>query len=160
MDDTMHVFEANQHWEQKEIPKALQEPTHPKSLLFLILYGVGNMVMGVGNMTVATVLLPMQIASLTQSNQTGIFSLILGIGAVAAVLTNPLGGMLSDRTTSRLGRRRPWLIAGGMLAVVALLLLATTSSLLAITLEWILVQIGTKGSPTNNSVIYTCGLTV
>jgi MFS family permease len=100
------------------------------------------MTMGVGNIAVATVLLPMHITSLTQSNQTGIFSLILGIGAVAAVLTNPLGGMLSDRTTSRFGRRRPWLIAGGVLTVVALLLLAITPSLLAITLEWILLQIG------------------
>ncbi len=50
--------------------KLLQEPTHPKSLLFLILYGVGSMVMGVGNIAVVTVLLPIHIASLTQSNQT------------------------------------------------------------------------------------------
>jgi MFS family permease len=134
MNHTMHPTGA--------VPVALQEPTQPKSLLFLILYGVGNMAIGMGTIAVATVLLPMQIASLTQSNQTGIFSLILAIGAVAAILTNPLGGMLSDRTTSRFGRRRPWLIAGGVLTVVALLLLAMTSSLLAITLEWILVQIG------------------
>jgi MFS family permease len=140
--ESTHAAQAGPPWEQNEIPKALQEPTHSKSLLFLILYGVGNMVMGVGNIAVATVLLPMQIASLTQSNQTSIFSLILGIGAVAAVLTNPLGGMLSDRTTSRFGRRRPWLIAGGVLTVVALLLLAITPSLLAITLEWVLLQIG------------------
>ena len=144
MDYTTRAAQAELSREQKEIPHALQEPTHPKSLLFLILYGVGNMVMGVGNIALATVLLPMHLASLTQSNQTGIFSLILGIGAVAAVLTNPLAGMLSDRTTSRLGRRRPWLITGGVLTVVALFLLAITSSLLALTLEWILLQIGTN----------------
>jgi hypothetical protein len=39
MDDTAHAAQAESFWGQKEIPKALQEPTYPKSLLFLILYG-------------------------------------------------------------------------------------------------------------------------
>lgn len=142
MDHTMYAVKAVLPRRRRDIPEALQEPIHPKSLLFVILYGVGNMVIGVGNIAVATVLLPMHIAALTHSNQTSIFSLILGIGAVAAVLTNPLVGMLSDRTTSRFGRRRPWLIAGGVLTIVALFLLAIAPSLPAITLEWILLEIG------------------
>jgi hypothetical protein len=35
MDDTMHAAQAGLPWEQKEIPKALQEPTYPKNLLCL-----------------------------------------------------------------------------------------------------------------------------
>jgi MFS family permease len=141
MDHTMKVKSARlQH--DTGLPKAIQEPVHSKSLSFLVLYGIAHMVIGVGTIAIATVLLPMHIASLTHGNQTSIFSLIVGIGAVAAVLTNPLVGMLSDRTTSLLGRRRPWLIAGGVITVVTLFLLAIAHSLLVITIEWIVLQIG------------------
>src|SRR5437763_15694679 len=112
-----------------ELPEVLQEPTSSKRPLFLVLYGVANMVIGIGNITLATVLLPRQIATMVSANQTGTFALIVGVGAVAAVLTNPLVGMLSDRTTSRFGRRRSWLVAGGVLTVAAVLLLSTASSL-------------------------------
>src|SRR2546421_10585370 len=115
-----------------ELPEVLQEPTSSKRPLFLVLYGVANMVIGIGNITLATVLLPMQIASMVSANQTGTFALIVGVGAVAAVLTNPLVGMLSDRTTSRFGRRRSWLVAGGILTVAAVLLLSVASSLLLV----------------------------
>src|SRR5438270_1782688 len=119
-----------------ELPEVLQEPTSSKHALFLVLYGVANMVIGIGNITLATVLLPRQIASMVSANQTGTFALIVGVGAVAAVLTNPLVGMLSDRTTSRFGRRRPWLVAGGVLTVVAILLLSIASSLLFVIIAW------------------------
>jgi len=53
-----------------ELPEALQEPTRSKGLLFMVLYTVANMVIGVGNITIATILLPEHIATLTRSNQT------------------------------------------------------------------------------------------
>ena len=124
-----------------ELPEVLQEPTTSKHPLFLVLYGVANMVIGIGNITLATVLLPRQIATMVSANQTGTFALIVGVGAVAAVLTNPLVGMLSDRTTSRFGRRRSWLVAGGVLTVAAVLLLSTASSLPLIVVEWIFLEI-------------------
>jgi MFS family permease len=125
---------------QETLPQVLQEPTNSKNLLFLILYGVANMVIGLASIALASVLLPTQIDSMIAQNQTVIFSLIVGIGGVVAVLTNPLVGMFSDRTTSRLGRRRPWLIAGGMLTVVAVLLLSVAPSLLVVAIEWIFLQ--------------------
>src|SRR5260370_15255409 len=127
---------------QTEIPEAPREPTHAKNLLFMVLYTVANMVIGVSNVTLGTILLPEHIAAFAAASQTGIFALILGVGAVAAVLTNPLAGMFSDRTTLRLGRRRPWLIAGGALTVLDLLLLARAPSLLVVAIEWIVLQIG------------------
>lgn len=126
---------------QEKLPAVLQEPTRSKGLPFLLLYGVANMVIGIGNITLASILLPMQIDSVVSGNQTTIFSLVVGIGALAAMLTNPLAGMFSDRTTSRLGRRRSWLIAGGILSVVAVLLLSIASSLLLVIIEWIFLQI-------------------
>lgn len=45
-------------------------------------------------------------------------------GPIAGMLVQPIVGIYSDRCTSRLGRRRPFLIAGTVTAVVCLLLFA------------------------------------
>ncbi len=124
-----------------ELPEALREPTRSKGLLFMVLYTVANMVIGVANITITSILLPEHIATLTSSNQTTIFALILALGALAAVLTNPVVGMFSDRTTLRLGRRRPWYIAGGVLTVVDLLLMAHAPSLLVLAIGYIALEI-------------------
>lgn len=56
----------------------------------------------------------------------------LGLSAVAAALflarlvdifTDPLVGLLVDRVPTRLGRRKPWILLGGLVAAPALLLL-------------------------------------
>jgi MFS family permease len=39
-------------------------------------------------------------------------SLVAGVGALLAMVGNPLFGKLSDRTSSRLGMRRPWMVVG------------------------------------------------
>jgi MFS family permease len=57
-------------------------------------------------------------------------ALVLGalaaLGAVTAVILQPLVGAASDRTSSRLGRRRPYIIAGGVLMLLGLTLLAAS----------------------------------
>src|SRR4051812_50121575 len=37
---------------------------------------------------------------------------VAGAGALVSLAVNPLFGALSDRTTSRWGRRTPWIVAG------------------------------------------------
>src|SRR3954454_15011314 len=39
-------------------------------------------------------------------------SLVAGTGAFLAMFANPFFGKLSDRTASRLGMRRPWMLTG------------------------------------------------
>ena len=39
-------------------------------------------------------------------------ALVAGVGALVAMVGNPVFGRLSDRTTSRLGMRRPWMLIG------------------------------------------------
>ena len=40
--------------------------------------------------------------------------LVSGVGALFALIANPLAGRLSDRTTSRFGMRRPWILGGAL----------------------------------------------
>jgi MFS family permease len=122
-------------------PVALQEPTHPKTLGFQLLYGLANAVIGLGNITFFTLLLPARIAQVAPGNQTTTFIVISALGAAAALLTNPLAGALSDRTTSPLGRRLPWLMIGLLVLLAAMLLLASASSVLLVGLGAVLLQI-------------------
>jgi MFS family permease len=55
-------------------------------------------------------------------------SLVLGVGALFALVGNPLAGWLSDRTTSSWGMRRPWLIGGALGGVASLWLVASAPS--------------------------------
>ena len=67
---------------------------------------------------------------------------VLGIGSLAAMLVGPLVGVLSDRTRSRLGRRKPWIIAGTVVGTLALVLIAQASTIPVLILGWVLAQIG------------------
>lgn len=67
-------------------------------------------------------------------------SLVTGIGALFALFTQPLVGRFSDRTTSRWGMRRPWLIAGVLGAAASLVLIGLASSLAVVLVGWCLSQ--------------------
>lgn len=54
------------------------------------------------------ILLPLQVQGIVgDSNKAGALALVATIGAFAAMLAQPVAGMVSDRTRSRFGRRAP-----------------------------------------------------
>ncbi|MFD5539278.1 MFS transporter [Streptomyces sp. NPDC127079] len=71
---------------------------------------------------------------------------VTGAGAVVSLLANPLFGALSDRTTSRWGRRTPWIVAGTAGGALSLLLLAGAGGMGTMTLGWCLVQLTLNAS--------------
>lgn len=54
---------------------------------------------------------------------------LAALGAITVVVLQPLIGALSDRTSSRLGRRRPYVLVGGVVMLAGLALLAATREL-------------------------------
>ncbi len=77
---------------------------------------------------------------------TGALALVSGVGAIVAALANPLIGRLSDRTTSSMGMRRPWiLISSGIFAAGILVIAFAPANLVVITLGWALSQGGCNG---------------
>ncbi|WP_216591532.1 MFS transporter [Streptomyces brasiliscabiei] len=67
---------------------------------------------------------------------------VLSVGALLAMLANPVFGALSDRTTSRFGRRRPWLLGGMVTGLAGLLIVALGGSVLTLMLGWAVAQLG------------------
>jgi MFS family permease len=70
------------------------------------------------------------------------FGVISGIAGLCALVVYPLTGALSDRTTSRFGRRRPWIAAGALVFATALTSLGAQDSLVGIGIFWSLALIG------------------
>ena len=47
-----------------------------------------------------------------------ILGVVVGVGALVNILVMPVFGVLSDRTTLRWGRRRPWLVLGVLISAI------------------------------------------
>jgi MFS family permease len=78
--------------------------------------------------------------------QTTAVGIIGGFGALFAVIGNVLFGRLSDRTTSRFGRRRPWIVGGTVVMTIAFLVMALGQTVPVITAGWCLAQLGANAT--------------
>lgn len=67
---------------------------------------------------------------------------ITGAGALFVMLTSPFMGIWSDRTRTRIGRRRPFMIGGMLVGVASLVVMATAPNVLLLGFGWILAQWG------------------
>lgn len=92
------------------------------------------------------VLLGQQAAAFSEGDKEAILALVTGAGAAVSLVANPLFGAFSDRTTSRLGRRVPWVLFGAILGAAALIALAGAPGVAVMTLLWCLVQAGCNGA--------------
>jgi MFS family permease len=70
------------------------------------------------------------------------FGVISGIAGACALVAFPLTGALSDRTTSRFGRRRPWIFIGVVIFAVSLFILTFQTSITGVGVFWSLSIIG------------------
>src|SRR5215472_14366781 len=61
-----------------------------------------------------SILLPLQIEHINAHDKAANLAIVTTIGALAAMLAQPLAGTLSDRTRSRLGPRAPYLVGGAL----------------------------------------------
>jgi MFS family permease len=119
-----------------DIPAALQIPQKKVSPGFQLLLTLANTVVWLSILPVSQILLPLQVASLDPTTRFSHLAIATTVGVLAAIITNPIAGALSDRTTSRLGRRRSWLMACTVFSAVTLALMANANSFLALVLWW------------------------
>lgn len=92
-------------------------------------------------LTPVLVSIALKVRQLAPETAASSLSLVLGLGAFFALVGNPLFGRLSDRTTSRFGMRRPWLIGGVLCGALALLMIATATTVGMVLVGWCLAQL-------------------
>lgn len=81
-----------------------------------MLYGVSDI--GVNILVVSSVLVTFAYLTTVLGVQPGIAGTMLLLAKVWDVVTDPLIGRWSDATTSKMGRRRPWIMAGAILMAI------------------------------------------
>ena len=68
-------------------------------------------------------------------------SLVAGLGAALSIVANPVFGHLSDRTTSRWGMRRPWMLLGLVLGSLGIVMVSVAPNILMVVLGWCVAQV-------------------
>jgi MFS family permease len=127
-------------------PPLFAEPKRHVSGGWIALFAIAWLGVWMAQLTPIQLLLPAQVeAQLSATSwvdKVVAFGIVSGIAGVFALVTFPLTGALSDRTTSRFGRRRPWILGGALLFAAALVLLGVQQSLAGIGIFWSLALIG------------------
>ena len=123
------------------VPEALQVPTQPVRLGFMIAITIANMTYFLCYIGVGTLSLPFQIGQLAPASKVAVLSLFAATSVLFGLVTNPLAGAFSDRTTSRFGRRRPWIFAGALGTAVSLFIMWQAISLPLLYIGWCGVQL-------------------
>jgi MFS family permease len=128
------------------VPAPFAEPKRQVSGGWIALFAVAWLGVWMAQLTPIQLLLPAQVeAQLTATSwvdKVVAFGVVSGIAGVFALVAFPLTGALSDRTTSRFGRRRPWILGVSLLFSAALILLGLQDSLVGIGVFWTLALIG------------------
>ncbi|HEY5184945.1 MAG TPA: MFS transporter [Actinomycetes bacterium] len=68
-------------------------------------------------------------------------ALVTGAGALLSLVGNPFFGRMSDRTTSRLGMRRPWMVIGLLGGSVGILVVAWAPTVAVVLVGWCTAQL-------------------
>lgn len=122
------------------------EPKRKVTAGWIALFATAWFGIWMAQLTPIQLLLPLQVDAILQpedwTQSVVAFGIISGIAGACALLAYPITGALSDRTTSRFGRRRPWILAGTIVFAVALTLLGLQTTIVGVGVFWSLALIG------------------
>jgi MFS family permease len=122
----------------------MSEPvaTHRVGWVFLSLYMLAFLNTSLLFLAPLLVTLALKINSLVGIKQApNSLALVAGVGALLAMVGNPFFGRMSDRTSSRLGMRRPWMIIGLVGGSAGILVVALAPTVPVVLLGWCIAQL-------------------
>jgi MFS family permease len=116
------------------------EPTRRVGGGWIALFATAWLGIWMAQLTPIQLLLPQQVEDVVHghlwTDNVLAFGIISGIAGACALITFPLTGALSDRTTSRFGRRRPWILAGVLVFAISLVILSVQTSIVGVGVFW------------------------
>ncbi len=109
---------------------------------FISLYALAYTSTSLVFLAPALVTLALKVNSLVGIRQApNSLALVAGTGALVAMFGNPFFGKMSDRTRSRLGMRRPWMVIGLVGGSVGILVVAQAPNVAVVVLGWCVAQL-------------------
>lgn len=108
---------------------------------FIALYALAMFGTFLALLTPPVMTLALRVAEVAPDRKEAVLSLALGLGALVSLLVNPVAGLMSDRTTSRFGMRRPWILGGLAVGMVGLYLIAS-GGVTMVVVGWCITQLG------------------
>src|SRR3954449_9175935 len=123
------------------------EPTRPVTWKYMSGLVFAQFVFYVALLGPAIIGIGVKVQQIVPDEQkTSALGTVAGFGALFAVIGNVLFGRFSDRTTSRLGRRRPWIVGGTVVMTLAFLVMALGQTVPVVTAGWCLAQLGANAT--------------
>lgn len=123
------------------------EPTKPVSSKYVAALLFAQFVFFVALLGPAIIGIAVKVQTIVPDEQkTSATGLVFGVGALFAVIGNVLFGRLSDRTTSRFGRRRPWIVSGTVVMTIAFAIIALGQTVPIVAAGWCLAQLGANAT--------------
>lgn len=116
------------------------EPRRRVSAGWITLFATAWLGIWMAQLTPIQLLLPQQVDQLFAARDwiSGVvaFGIISAVAGACALVVYPLTGALSDRTTSRFGRRRPWIFAGTLVFAISLFVLGMQTTIVGVGIFW------------------------
>jgi MFS family permease len=126
----------------KTTPDARETHAVRVGWLFIALYAAAYLATSLVFIAPLLVTLALKVNSLVGTDRAASsLSLIAATGSLVALVANPLFGRLSDRTTSRWGMRRPWMMAGLAGGSFGILVVALATRVWVVLIGWCLAQL-------------------
>ncbi|GGA71190.1 MFS transporter [Pseudoclavibacter endophyticus] len=88
----------------------------------------------------AGVLVPAQVAIAEPANKELVLAAIMTASSLLTIAAHPIAGALSDRTRSRWGRRKPWVVGASLASALVMVWLGEADAVWAIALGWLVLQ--------------------
>jgi len=120
----------------------LTEPTVPVTRAWTARFSLVWLGVWTATLVPVQLALPDQLDKIDHAHKVRDFGLINGLVGIVALVTLPLFGALCDRTRSRFGRRRVWVLAGVIVYVAGLLLTGVQTWWVAVGLAWATASLG------------------
>jgi MFS family permease len=127
---------------EPEYEAEIPPPTQPATLRLIIPFALAQLALFIALLGPVTVSMAIKVTRVVGADRApAAQGIILGIGAIAALVGNPLFGRFSDRTTGRWGRRRPWIVGGSIGLAVCLFVIAVANNVPTLIVAWFVAQL-------------------
>ncbi|SDM66449.1 MFS transporter [Actinomyces ruminicola] len=120
--------------EDEEAARITAKFGNPRKTIWLVLIAaIGGYIMMMGMGTA----LQLRLSVIDEGLATLVYSRATSLSALLMLAVVPIVGALSDRTLSRFGRRRPWIVGGYLVAFACFLIIGSSASSIVIIAAYI-----------------------